>query len=58
MDLEMNLIRKENEQGKLKASVELMIAAVARSRASLSKGSWMPTVRIVETPKVKKVTSR
>jgi hypothetical protein len=38
VELEMDLIRKGNENGKLKANMELMIAAVARSRASLSYG--------------------
>ena len=38
VELEMELIRKENENGKLKASIELMIAAVARSRSSLYEG--------------------
>lgn len=56
VDLEMDLIRKENENGKRKASIELMIAAVARSRASLSKATLsVPTVnRAVEAPEVKK----
>lgn len=55
VDLEMDLIRKENENGKLKASMELMIAAVARSRASLSNAnSWRPTDRVVEAAEVKK----
>jgi len=54
VDLEMDLIRKENENGKVKASVELMIAAVARSRASLSTDSRMPTRRVVKPPAVKK----
>lgn len=36
VDLEMDLIRKENGNGKLKASIELMIAAVARSRVSIN----------------------
>lgn len=50
--LEMDLIRKENELGKLKANIELIIAAVARSRAS--KASWMPSAKHVQVPESRK----
>jgi hypothetical protein len=53
VDLEMDLIRKENDNGKLKASIELMIAAVARSRQSLYEGSEAPS-DVVKAPEIKK----
>jgi hypothetical protein len=55
VELKMDLIQKENENGKLKASMELMIATVVRSRASLSNAnSWMLNDHIVKAPEVKK----
>lgn len=53
VDLEMDLIRKENENGKMKASIELMIAAVARSRQSLYECPEAPT-DVLEATEVKK----
>lgn len=48
-ELEIELIQKENEKAKLKACVEVMVAAVTRSRASLADASTA-TMYVVEIP--------
>jgi hypothetical protein len=52
-ELEIELIRKENENEKLKARIELMVAAVTRSRASLAEESIVTTY-VVEIPQKEK----
>lgn len=53
-EVEIELIRKENENEKLKAHIELMIAAVTRSRASLAEDSIVTTY-VVEIPQKAKI---
>ena len=52
-ELEIELIRKENENEKLKAGIELMVGAVTRSRASLAEESIVTTY-VVEIPQKEK----
>jgi len=54
-ELEMELIRKENENAKLKAHAEVMVAAVGRSKAFLSDPSTVTTY-VVEIPQVNKTS--
>ncbi|XP_073392661.1 uncharacterized protein [Physcomitrium patens] len=51
VELEMRVIRKEIENGKLKANIELMITAVARLRASLSEATTANDGKVSEVMK-------
>ncbi|KAG0581253.1 hypothetical protein M758_4G241000 [Ceratodon purpureus] len=53
-EIETELIRKENENEKLKAHIEFIIAAVTRSKASLAEYSIV-TEYVVEIPQKEKI---